>query len=256
MRASGSKIPPIGARLMWIAPMRMALGTLQELLWCGSKVAVLDKEEKKFLEASMAYARGKPIMSDAEYDALKNELRTTNSIVTAQGPRCSIRSKKLYSDAQTDVLRMTALNVPAVLLVLGIVFAVDDLTGFEVTKLVQLPPPYGVFLLWGLLLPVIFVLATALTNIGFRDATILKAPCPSCGAENITYFGDLFTVRGNRGTNVVDCPSCSASLTFDQNKRIVIVDETSEEKQKKAAAAAAKKAAALAKKKAAKPADS
>jgi len=47
----------------------------------------------------MAYTRGAPIMSDADYDALKAELRAKASVVTAEGPRCSIRSKKMYSDA-------------------------------------------------------------------------------------------------------------------------------------------------------------
>ena len=74
---------------------------MQELLWNGSKVAILDSDEQRFLEATMAYARGKPIMSDEDYDELKGGLKTNSSIVTAQGPRCSIRSKKMYGDAET-----------------------------------------------------------------------------------------------------------------------------------------------------------
>ena len=34
-----------------------------------------------------------------------------------QGPRCSIRSRKLYSDAVPDYLKMTLLNLPAAVLV-------------------------------------------------------------------------------------------------------------------------------------------
>lgn len=34
-----------------------------------------------------------------------------------QGPRCSIRSKNMYSDLTVDYLKLTLLNVPAVLLV-------------------------------------------------------------------------------------------------------------------------------------------
>jgi hypothetical protein len=34
-----------------------------------------------------------------------------------QGPRCSIRSKSMYSDLSVDYLKMTLLNAPAVLLV-------------------------------------------------------------------------------------------------------------------------------------------
>lgn len=220
----------------------------EELLWNGSSVAILSSDEMKFLEARLGYAKGQPIMSDDEFDALRGQLRSNNSVVSAQGPRCSIRTRKLYSDAQYDIARMTALNVPAVLLLLGFVFAIDDVTGFEITQAIELPPPWGLVLLWGVLLPSLYVLSTAVTNIGFKDGLILKGNCPDCGHENITYFGDLLTVPGNRGTNVVDCGKCGAGLTFDQNKRIIMIDETPEEKQKKAAALAAKKAASAAKK--------
>ncbi|GLI67159.1 hypothetical protein VaNZ11_011372 [Volvox africanus] len=222
----------------------------EELIWSGSTVAVLSTDEQRFLEASMAYAKGKPIMSDEEYDTLKAELRNKSSIVTAQGPRCSIRTKKMYADAEPDYLRMTALSLPGVLFVLGLVFVADYASGFGLTKVIELPAPYGVVLLWGLLLPSLFVVAYALTQIGFKDNLILKAPCPSCGAENFTYFGDVFTVAGNRGQNTLECYSCKADLTFDEYKRIVVVAETSEVKAEKLAAEAAKKAAAAAKKKA------
>eukprot|EP00955_Chlamydomonas_euryale_P014760 158541-Chlamydomonas_euryale.AAC.1 len=91
----------------------------------------------KFLEARLGYGKGQPIMSDEEFDALRGQLRSNNSVVSAQGPRCSIRTRKLYSDAQYDIARMTALNVPAVLLLLGFVFAIDDVTGFEITQVRQ-----------------------------------------------------------------------------------------------------------------------
>ena len=42
---------------------------------------------------------------------------------------------------------------------------------------------------WGLLLPTTFVLATSITNLAFKDSVVLKGPCPNCGAENFTYFG-------------------------------------------------------------------
>lgn len=222
----------------------------EELLWNGSKVAILDSDELTFLEASQAYAKGKPIMSDEDYNALKAGLKMKSSIVAAEGPRCSIRTKKMYADCSPDYLRMLALNVPATLLVLGALFAIDDLTGFEITTAIELPPPYGVALLWGLLLPTTFVLATSITNVFFRDSLVLKGPCPNCGAENFTYFGEVLTVASNRGQNTSDCVSCGAGLTFDENKRIVVVSETAEEKAKANAALAAKKAASAAKKKA------
>jgi uncharacterized Zn finger protein (UPF0148 family) len=190
-------------------------------------------------------------MSDEDYDALKADLKQRSSIVAAQGPRCSIRSKRMYSDATPDYARMTALNLPAALLVLGGLFSVDDITGFEVTSLIELPPPGGIIALWAVVLPALYLLSTSITNLVLRDHTILKGPCPNCGTDNFTYFGDIFTVSGNRGVNVLECSNCKADLSYDQNKRIIVVDRTPEEKATEMAAAAERKAAAAAKKAAA-----
>ena len=40
--------------------------------------------EQRFLEATMAYQAGKPIVTDEEYDQLKRELRNKNSMVVQQ----------------------------------------------------------------------------------------------------------------------------------------------------------------------------
>lgn len=55
-----------------------------------------------------------------------------------------------------------------------VLYIVDDLTGFNVTKLVELPEPYGIIAVWGLVLPLIYVIATSITNIVLNDALILK----------------------------------------------------------------------------------
>ena len=110
---------------------------------------------------------------------------------------------------------MVALNLPAALLVLGAIFAVDDVTGFEITSAIELPPPYGIVALWGLLLPVLYLLSSSITNLVLRDGLILKGQCPCCGADNFTYFGDIFSVPGSRGSNTVECANsaCRADLT-------------------------------------------
>eukprot|EP00879_Flechtneria_rotunda_P016645 GHRR01017418.1.p1 GENE.GHRR01017418.1~~GHRR01017418.1.p1 ORF type:complete len:244 (-),score=89.63 GHRR01017418.1:1425-2075(-) len=150
---------------------------------------------------------------------------------------------------------MTALNFPAALLVLGFLFSIDEITGFEVTSLIELPPPYGIIVVWAVVLPVLYLLSTSITNLILRDHTILKGPCPNCATDNFTYFGDIFTVSGNKGQNVLECSNCQADLTYDANKRVIVVSRTSEEKQQEKAAAAARKAAAAAKKAAQEAAD-
>jgi hypothetical protein len=66
-------------------------------------------------------------------------------------------------------------------------------TGFEVTSLIELPPPGGIVALWAVVLPTLYLLSTSITNLVLRDHTILKGPCPNCGTDNFTYFGDIFT---------------------------------------------------------------
>lgn len=194
-----------------------------ELTWAGSKVAVLSTDELRFLEAATAFRAGRPILDDAAYDALKVKLKRNGSMVTAQGPRCSIRSKRYYSDAAPDYLLMTALNVPAALLVLAGLFSVDDLTGFEITKAVELPEPWGIAVVWGFLLPALYVLSSSLTNLVIRDAVILKAPCPNCGATVRSYFGDVLSVAGSRDTNACECGACGAKMDVSAVTREAVV---------------------------------
>eukprot|EP01024_Parvocaulis_polyphysoides_P017441 TRINITY_DN176_c1_g1_i1.p1 TRINITY_DN176_c1_g1~~TRINITY_DN176_c1_g1_i1.p1 ORF type:complete len:328 (+),score=33.80 TRINITY_DN176_c1_g1_i1:69-1052(+) len=201
----------------------------EELIWSGSKIATLSSKEQKFIEASVAYQSGKAIMTDEEYDQLKLQLKMEDSFVTLQGPRCSIRSGKMYSDSVPDYNRMLLLNVPAVLLVLLVVFGIDDVTGFEITKFIELPSPYGIIALWGVTLPLLYIISSSLTDLVFKDAMILKGPCPNCGAENLTYFGNIFTVQGNQQKNMVKCTNCGSELQFDAVRREIVVAEKEEE---------------------------
>ncbi|CAN1147475.1 PGR5-like protein 1A, chloroplastic, partial [Linum perenne] len=68
----------------------------EELMWEGSSVVMLSADEQRFLEASMAYVSGNPIMNDEEYDKLKLRLKTEGSDIVVEGPRCSLRSRKLH----------------------------------------------------------------------------------------------------------------------------------------------------------------
>lgn len=57
---------------------------------------------------------------------------------------------------------------------LGALFVVDTLTGYQITALLELPEPYGIIVVWGVVLPTILVFATSLTNLVFKDNLILK----------------------------------------------------------------------------------
>lgn len=202
----------------------------QDLVWAGSRVAVLSSTEQKFMEASRAFQQNKPMLTDDQYDELKRQLRRDRSPVVAQGPRCSLRSKRMYSDISVDYLKMTFLNLPAVLLVLGALFSVDDLTGFEITKAISLPEPLGIIFLWAVLLPGLFILANALTQLAFKDALIMKGTCPNCNTENTSYFGDVLTVSGTRDEQTFKCKECKSELTFRANDRMLVMSPPQDKK--------------------------
>ncbi|CAL4928499.1 unnamed protein product [Urochloa decumbens] len=195
----------------------------EELMWEGSSVVMLSPDEQRLLEASMAYAAGKPIMSDAEFDELKLRLKKDGSDIVTEGPRCSLRSRKVYSDLNVDYLKMFLLNAPATVVALGLFFFIDELTGFEI-NVFQLPEPFGFIFTWFAALPLILFLAQSLTKAIVQDFLILKGPCPNCGTENLSFFGTILSVSSGGTTNNVKCAktvklkhkqgtSCSASMT-------------------------------------------
>ncbi|CAK9207323.1 unnamed protein product [Sphagnum jensenii] len=206
----------------------------EELTWEGSSVVMLSSDEQKFMEASLAYVAGRPILTDQQYDELKMKLKTKGSKVAIAGPRCSLRSKKVVSDSTVDYLKMTLLNVPAALVALTLVFFLDDITGFEITYLLELPEPYSFVVTWFIVLPITFFIAQALTNTILKEALILKGPCPSCGIVATSFFGTILTVPSGGGVNTVKCESCGSTLLFDKQTRLITLDSTVPPAEKKA----------------------
>ncbi|KAJ0962215.1 hypothetical protein J5N97_030043 [Dioscorea zingiberensis] len=200
----------------------------EELMWEGSSVVMLSPDEQKLLEASMAYVSGNPIMTDAEFDELKLRLRKEGSTIVQEGPRCSLRSRKVYSDLSVDYFKMFLLNVPAAVVALTLFFFLDDLTGFEITYLLELPEPFSFIFTWFAALPVIFWLSQAFTNAILKDFLILKGPCPNCGTENVSFFGTILSVSSGGSTNSVKCSNCGTSMVYDSGTRLITLPEPSE----------------------------
>ncbi|XP_011029133.1 PREDICTED: PGR5-like protein 1A, chloroplastic [Populus euphratica] len=200
----------------------------EELMWEGSSVVMLSSDEQKFLEASMAYVSGNPIMSDKEYDELKMKLKSEGSEIVVEGPRCSLRSRKVYSDLYVDYLKMFLLNVPATVIALGLFFFLDDLTGFEITYLLELPEPFSFLFTWFAAVPLIVWLALTLTNAIVKDFLILKGPCPNCGTENGSFFGTILSISSGGTTNTLKCSNCSTELVYNSKTRLITLPEGSE----------------------------
>ncbi|KAF7138682.1 hypothetical protein RHSIM_Rhsim07G0096500 [Rhododendron simsii] len=230
----------------------------EELMWEGSSVVMLTSDEQKFLEASMAYVAGKPIMSDQEYDSLKRQLKIDGSDIVVEGPRCSLRSKRVYSDLAVDYFKMFLLNVPAAVVALGLFFFLDDLTGFEITYLLEvniaplpfhvsnckaywsrktpsadhensfkLPEPFSFIFTWFAALPLILWLALSITNFIVKDFLILKGPCPNCGTENVSFFGTILSISSGGSTNTVKCSNCGTEMVYDSSSRLITLPEGS-----------------------------
>ncbi|KAK4262694.1 hypothetical protein QN277_028226 [Acacia crassicarpa] len=199
----------------------------EELMWEGSSVVMLSSDEQKFLEASMAYVSGNPIMSDEEYDKLKMKLKMEGSEIVVEGPRCSLRTRKVYSDLSVDYLKMFLLNVPATVIALGLFFFLDDLTGFEITYLLELPEPFSFIFTWFAAVPVIVWLALSLTNAIVKDFLILKGPCPNCGTENTSFFGTILSISSGGSVNNVKCSNCGTDMVYDSSTRMITLPEGS-----------------------------
>lgn len=196
----------------------------EELMWEGSSVVMLSSDEQKFLEASMAYVSGKQIMSNEEFDQLKLRLKQDGSDIVQEGPRCSLRSRKVYSDLTIDYFKMFLLYVPAAVVALALFFFLDDLTGFEITYLMELPEPFSFIFTWFAAVPLIVWISQAITNFIVKDFLILKGPCPNCGTENISFFGTILSISSGGTKNTVKCSNCVTELEYDSRARLITVD--------------------------------
>ncbi|KAH1075078.1 hypothetical protein J1N35_027406 [Gossypium stocksii] len=197
----------------------------EELTWEGSSVVMLSSDEQKFLEASMAYVSGKPILSDEEFDDLKLRLKMEGSEIVVEGPRCSLRSRKVYSDLSVDYLKMVLLNVPATVVALGLFFFLDDLTGFEITYVLELPKPFSFIFTWFAAVPLIVWLAQSLTKLVVKDSLILKGLCPNCGTENVSFFGTILSISNGGTTNILKCSNCGTPLEYNSKTRLITLPE-------------------------------
>ncbi|WJX54957.1 PGR5-like protein 1A, chloroplastic [Trifolium repens] len=199
----------------------------EELMWEGSTVVMLSSSEQKFLEASIAYVSGKPVMSDKEFDELKMKLKIEGSEIVAEGPRCSLRSRKVYSDLSVDYLKAFLLRVPATVVALGLFFFLDDVTGFEINYLIAIPEPFSFILTWFAAVPFILWFAQSITNAIIKDFLILKGPCPNCATENTSFFGTILSISSGNSTNKVKCENCGTVMVYDSTTRLITLPEGS-----------------------------
>lgn len=180
----------------------------EDLMWEGSPLAILSRDETKFLSAMSSYLKGKPIMSDEEFDKLKAKLKANGSeIAVSKKPKCFIDTGICSVTWTKDNVRQAVAYLP-VALVVSIVWVV---LAFELTPLRYVNPI--VTLLLGV--PVILggtVLGAE--NFFYKNPLIASGPCPECGETNRIFFGDVLTVKGLGDEGKIKCQSCSTELTI------------------------------------------
>lgn len=183
----------------------------EDLIWNGSSVAVVNRQESKYLAAMEAYLKGQPIMDDVEFDLLKKELKETGSkFAVDTDPKCYIDTGVCKVTLQEDKFRSNLLYLPA-----GLTLSVVWLgLAFEIIEpFVRINP----IILFALGVPLISQGAKKLTeDYIFQNKLVAFGPCPSCEAEQRLYFGNILGVEGFGDEGNVKCVKCKCLFTVQR----------------------------------------
>ncbi len=176
----------------------------EDLQWNGSPLVVLNRNEAKYLAAMEAYLKGKPIMDDSEFDALKRELKESGSkFAVDTEPKCYIDTGVCKVTLQEDKFRSNLLYLPA-----GVILSIGWLgIGFELIEPIIRLNPVLLILLGA---PLIYTGSKKITEeFIFENKFIAYGPCPACEAENRVYFGNILGVEGFSDVAEVKCGNCN-----------------------------------------------
>ena len=128
-------------------------------------------------EGNYIFGEGEPIMSDAEFDQLKEELREEgSSVAVSTEPKCYIETGICTVTFQQDKFRNNLLYLPMIT-VFGLLW---EGIGYETLGGVLNPLVLAI-----LGAPVIGTASKAITdNFIFPNNFVAYGPCPTCEAEN------------------------------------------------------------------------
>jgi len=184
----------------------------EDLVWSGSKVAILNRKESKYLAAVQAYLKGEPIISDEEFDVIKTELKEDGSaFAVSTEPKCYIDTGICTVTLKEDQFRSNLLYLPV-----GAILSILWLgLGFELIEpLIRINP----IILYLVGTPAIYSGAKQITEgYIFTNKKIVYGPCPSCEAENRIYFGDILGVEGHGEVASVKCPACKDKFNVQRS---------------------------------------
>lgn len=220
------------------------------------------EKEALFLDAAQSYFRGETSLSDAEFDALKEELTWQGSDVVSLGrdeirfldaARGYERGEAIMGDVEFDQLKkklqqqgspVAILRGPRCSIQRKITFS-DCIPDRKRTFALYLPagilsglawlslsyeftPLHNVDPVLSLILgsPIIYFLAIAITSIIVPNPQILVGDCPSCGRRTHVLFGNVLNIEGFKEEATVNCDKCKAELRVEKDSsRMVLIKE-------------------------------
>ncbi len=200
------------------------------------------------------YASGRQLLSDEDFDLLKEDLEWNGSEVVAVNRQeaqylaameAYLKGAPIMADAEFDALKTELKET-------GSKFAVDtepkcyiDTGVCKVTfqedkfrsNLLYLPAGLALSVVWvGLAFeliepfirinplilfalgsPLIYQYSQTITeDFLFKDKFVAYGPCPSCEADNRIYFGNILGVEGFNDEANVKCPKCKEVFTVQR----------------------------------------
>lgn len=220
------------------------------------------EKESLFLDAMQSYFRGESLISNEEFDLLKEELTWQGSDVVTltreeftflDAAKAYERGNPTMSNDEFDALKLKLQKEGSVVAIqrgprcsikrqitfsdiipdkkrtLALYIPAGVLTAlvwlsltFELTPLRSVDPVLSLIL--GS--PVIFFVAKFLTGLVVPEAQIVVGDCPSCGRRTHVLFGDILNQKGFQGEANVTCDKCKAKLKVEKDSmRMILIQE-------------------------------
>eukprot|EP00873_Tetraselmis_striata_P018798 jgi/Tetstr1/439062/TSEL_027552.t1 len=191
----------------------------EDLEWQGSLLAALPPQERLVLAAERAYdsipnASQRAIMSDGEYDAARQAMRRRDVAfaprgLLARGPRCSLRSRRVFADVGAHAALPSFLTLPMLLGLAAGLAAAGGAGG------AQLPTP-GIaaasLAAAALCLPLARRMAAALAAAALGYSARYDADCPHCGQP--TGVAVPRQTEADTSFRII-CDRCLGGLRYD-----------------------------------------
>mmetsp|Transcript_35441 Transcript_35441/g.54459 ORF Transcript_35441/g.54459 Transcript_35441/m.54459 type:complete len:205 (-) Transcript_35441:227-841(-) len=183
----------------------------EDLSWNGSKVIDMNRDEAKYMAAMEAYVSGKPILSDEEFDELKQKLKSEKSkFAVSTEPKCYIDTGICTVTLRKDNFRNNLLYLPATIAATIIWLGLADVLIEPIIRL----NPILLLALGGY--PIYNVAKYVTENFLFQKGLIAYGPCPSCEFENRIYFGDILGLPGFSDVASTRCTKCKTQFKVQQ----------------------------------------